>query len=145
MSDIVNIVNTLRSYNSEREWFEFKENWFRAKALGEYISAISNSAAIEGKKNGYFVWGINDITHEITGTNFDYNQDVNNEPLKHYLARSLNPSINLIFEECFIDGKRVVLLTIPAAKLIPTAFENERYIRIGSSKEKIRKFPQQEI
>lgn len=37
-----------------------------------------------------------------------------------------------------------MLLTIPAAKSVPTAFQNERYIRIGSSKEKLRKYPEKE-
>jgi predicted transcriptional regulator containing an HTH domain and an uncharacterized domain shared with the mammalian protein schlafen len=32
------------------EWFEFKENWFNPDALGEYISSMSNSATIDGKK-----------------------------------------------------------------------------------------------
>ena len=35
-------------------------------------------------------------------------------------------------------------LVIPAAKTIPTAFKNTRYIRIGSSKEDIKKFPERE-
>lgn len=69
---------------------------------------------------------------------------VNHEPLKHYLARQFTPDINFIFNETVMDGKRVVLLTIPAAKSVPTAFMNERYIRIGSSKEKLRKYPEKE-
>ena len=40
----------------KREWFEYKENWFQPIALGEYISALSNSAALVGKKYGYFIW-----------------------------------------------------------------------------------------
>lgn len=138
------IINELREYDSEREWFEFKENWFKADELGTYISALSNSAAITGKKYAYFVWGIDDKSHEIVGTNFDFNKDVNNEPLKHYLARQFRPDINFIFEEVMIEEKRLVLLVIPAAKTVPTAYANERYIRIGSSKEKLRKFPEKE-
>lgn len=38
------IVEELREYDSEREWFEFRENWFKADELGEYILASSNSA-----------------------------------------------------------------------------------------------------
>ena len=49
---------------------------------------------------------------------------VNHEPLKHYLARQFTPDINFIFNETVMDGKRVVLLTIPAAKSVPTAFMN---------------------
>ena len=138
------IVEELRKYDSEREWFEFKENWFKADELGEYISALSNSAAIAGKKFAYFVWGINDKSHEIVGTSFNCNQDINHEPLKHYLARQFSPNINFTFEELLIEGKRIVLLTIPAAKSVPASYARERYIRIGSSKENLRKYPEKE-
>lgn len=144
MRSSVEIIEELRKYDSEREWFEFKENWFKADKLGEYVSALSNSAAVAGKKFAYFVWGINDRTHEIVGTVFNCHQDVNHEPLKHYLARQLSPDINFIFEELVIEEKRVVLLTIPAAKSVPTSYSRERYIRIGSSKENLRKYPEKE-
>lgn len=75
MGDKVNnqlheLLDELRSYDTEREWFEFKENWFDQTQLGQYISALSNSAAIEGRKNAYFVWGIHNETHDVTGTNW---------------------------------------------------------------------------
>jgi len=38
---LTNKINELRGYRAEREWFEFKENWFEPTQLGEYISAIS--------------------------------------------------------------------------------------------------------
>ena len=144
MSDIQNLVKELCSYESEREWFEFKENWFEAFQLGEYISAISNSAAIECRPFGYFVWGVNNDTHEITGTTFNPNMDVKKEPLKHFLTRQLLPDLNFVFEQTEIAGKTIVVLKIPAAKTVPTAFANERYIRIGSSKENLRKYPAKE-
>src|SRR5574344_2427978 len=144
LNTVSRIITDLIKYPQEEEWFEFKENWFKADELGEYISALANSAAIIGKKKAYFVWGINDKTHKITGTTFDPNQDVNHEPLKHYLTRKLNPDNNVFFEEDKMEGKHVVLLTIPAAKTVPLAYMNERYIRIGSSKEKIRKYPEKE-
>ena len=111
--------------------------------MGEYISALSNSAAIAGKKFAYFVWGINDKNHEIVGTSFNCNQDVNHEPLKHYLARQFSSDINFTFEELLIEGKRIVLLTIPAAKSVPTSYARERYILIGS-KENLRKYLEKE-
>lgn len=36
-------------------------------------------------------------------------------------------SINFIFDELNINGKRVVILTIPAAKEVITEFNKERY------------------
>ena len=144
MNQAEEIINGLCEHDSEREWFEFKENWYQADELGEYISALSNSAAIQGMKNAYFVWGIDNKTHEIVGTNFNSNKDVNNEPLKHYLARQFSPDINFTFEELKMNDKKVVLLTIPAAKLVPTSYAKERYIRIGSSKVNLQKYPEKE-
>lgn len=144
MDKIKNIIQECLSYDDEREWFEFKENVFIIDNVGEYISALSNSAVVLGKKEAYMIWGINDKTHEIVGTNIDYNKDINNEPIKHYIARKLNPSISFEFEETIINDKRVVVLIIPAAKIIPTAFNDVRYIRIGSSKENLKKYPERE-
>ncbi|MDD5933746.1 MAG: ATP-binding protein, partial [bacterium] len=81
---IKELLNELFQYKKEREWFEYKENWFQPIALGEYISALSNSAALVGKKYGYFIWGVNDETHEIVGTNFDQYQDYKNEPYQNF-------------------------------------------------------------
>ena len=36
----------------EKEWFEFKSNMKSSHEIGEYISALSNSAASIGKKQG---------------------------------------------------------------------------------------------
>lgn len=131
--------------NGECEWIEFKENWFDKDELGCYISAISNSAAELGEDYGYFIWGVNDKTHEIVGTTFEYDVEIKNEPLKHYLARLLSPSISFVFEKFIIADKKIVCLTIPAANRIMTEFDKNRYIRIGSSKELLRKFPEREI
>jgi len=144
LENLIAIVNELRAYKTEKEWFEFKENWFEPKELGEYISAMSNSAAYEGREYAYFVWGIQDATHEITGTKFDPDQDVKGEPLKHFLARQIYPDIDFRFEEIKLERKRVVVLCIPTAKTIPVSFSEERYIRIGSIKEKLRKYPEKE-
>ncbi|MDO4199126.1 MAG: putative DNA binding domain-containing protein [Erysipelotrichaceae bacterium] len=130
--------------SNEEEWFEFKENWYEAHSLGEYISALANSAAVKGEPYAYFVWGINDLSHEITGTKFNFNRDFNNEPLKHYLERNLSPDLAFNFEEIIMEGRRVVVLIIPSAGKVPVSFDGERYIRIGSSKTKLNKYPDRE-
>ena len=96
---------------SECEWIEYKENWFNREELGEYISALSNSATEHGVEEAYFIWGINNKTHDITGTTFNPDCDVKNEPLKHYLARNLNPSIAFEIVEGTYQEKRINLLT----------------------------------
>ncbi len=143
--DIRQTVQELCAFHDEQEWFEFKENWYQPEALGEYVSALSNAAAFHHKKYGYFIWGVNDVTHEIVGTDFNQYCDYNQEPYQNYLARNLSPSINFSFQEDVIDGKRIVVLIVPAATEIPTAFREKRYIRIGSSKNNIRDYSKREI
>ena len=143
--DIQSIVKELCTYSDEQEWFEFKENWFQPEALGEYVSALSNAAAFHHKSFAFFIWGINDKTHEIVGSDFNQYREHNKEPYQNYLARNLSPSINFSFEEESIEGKRIVVLIIPAASEIPTAFREKRYIRIGSSKANLKDYPKREI
>lgn len=142
--DLVKIVKELISYPTEANWFEIKENWYEPYGIGEYISSLSNAAALEGEEYGYLVWGVNDKSHKIVGTTFDYMVDVKNEPLEHYLARQVMPDNNFFFQEVIIDGKRVVVMVVPAASKIPTGFDGNRYLRIGSSKVNLNKYPERE-
>ena len=138
------IIEELISHDSEEEWFEFKENWYEPVELGQYISAMSNAAVMRGEGFAYFVWGVKDDDHSVVGTSFKFQIDVKGEPLQHFLARQLTPDVGFSFEEIMIAGKRVVVLVIPAAQKVPTAFAGIRYIRIGSSKENLMKFPERE-
>ena len=65
------LISELRSFPTETEWIEFKTN--NDLELGEYLSALSNSSCIHDKAFGYLVFGIEDKTHRIIGTNFDPN------------------------------------------------------------------------
>ena len=145
MNRYIDILENLLTFNDEYEWFDFKENWFSKDEIGEYISAISNGAAFCGKEYGYIIWGVNDKTKEIVGTTVNFDRDIDGEPYKHYLARKLQPSI--AFETVNFDYKneRIVMLIIPAAKSTKTKYNGIDFIRIGSSKEKLARFPEYEI
>lgn len=143
-SDLQSVVENLIAHKHEEEWFEFKVNWYEHRALGEYISAMSNVAALLGEENAFFVWGIENNTHRVVGTEFDIHQDVKNEPLQHYLARLVRPDIGFSFDEITFREKRLVVLTIPAASKTPTSFDKERFIRIGSSKSNLADYPEHE-
>lgn len=86
--------------------------------------------------------GVKDDDHSIVGTSFKFQVDVKGEPLQHFLARQLTPDVGFSFEEITFENKRVVVLIIPAAQKVPTAFAGIRYIRIGSSKENLMKYPE---
>ena len=50
MNKIIDIFENLITFKDEYEWLDFKENWFSKDEIGEYISALSNGAALCGKK-----------------------------------------------------------------------------------------------
>ena len=144
MSSVVEIVKRCLSYEDEQEWFDFKDSWYELDEIGQYISALSNAAAMVGEPYGYLIWGIHNDTHEFTNTKINYQKDIKNEPAEHYLTRNVSPSIFFSFDEDRIDGNRVVVLRIPAARIVPTEFKGIRYIRVGSSKESIKNHPERE-
>ena len=144
MNSVSDVIKRCLSLGDEHEWFEFKDSLFNADEIGEYMSALSNAAVMAEEPYGYLIWGIDNKTHEFTNTKFNYQKDYKQEPFQHYLSRNVNPSIFYQFDEELIDGKRVVVLSIPAARIVPTAYKDERYIRVGSSKEKIKKHPERE-
>ncbi len=67
---LISLVHELRKLPEETEWAEFKHNIAEADEIGEYISALSNSAALCGKASAYLIWGIDNATHNIIGTTF---------------------------------------------------------------------------
>ena len=141
----VSIVKELCKFSSETEWVEFKHNIVESEEIGEYISALSNSAALNGKINAYIVWGIENKTHEIIGTSFKPGKTkIGNEELENWLLCHLSPKIDFSFYSLGIENKQVVLLEINSAFRHPVRFKNIEYIRVGSYRKKLKDFPEKE-
>ncbi|WP_231961667.1 ATP-binding protein [Urechidicola croceus] len=137
------MLSELRSFPNETEWIEFKLN--NATEIGEYISALSNSACIQDKEFGYIVFGIDDRTHRIVGTEFSpYIKVKGNEDLIPWLARLLEPRINFDFYQINVEEKNVVIVIIQATQNTPVKFKSVPYIRIGSYKKKLADFPEKQ-
>lgn len=139
------LLRELCALPAETEWVEFKENNEDPQQIGEYISAISNSAALCGKTNGYVVWGVNNETHKIVGTTFSpHTARKGNEELESWLLRLLTPRIHFYFYNIEIDDKPVVILEITRAARNPVQFQGIEYIRVGSTKKKLKAYPEKE-
>ena len=67
---LASLVTGLRKLPMESGWVEFKVNMARPEDVGEYISALSNTAALHRQPHAYVVWGIEDDTHAPVGTRF---------------------------------------------------------------------------
>lgn len=137
------LVKELRKLPNETGWVEFKENNTSPEDIGEYLSALSNTAALLGKTNGYVVWGIKDVTHEVVGTSFKPAQTKKgNEAIESWLVRLLNPQLHFHFYEVTHEGKPVVILEIPRAHGSPVQFQGVEYIRVSSYRQKLKDHPQ---
>lgn len=139
------ILSELRKLPRETEWVEFKHNNADPDEIGEYLSALANSAALAGKINAWLVWGVRDDNHEVIGTTFDPAcAKIGNEELESWLLRLLTPKIDFRFHTVQVEGANVVLLEIGAAFRHPVQFKGVEYIRIGSYKKKLKDFPEKE-
>lgn len=137
------LLSELRSFPNETEWIEFKVN--NTIEIGEYISALSNSACLQDKEYGYIVFGIDDKTHRIVGTKFSPHQKTKgNEDLIPWIARLLEPRINFSFHEVYIDELKVVIVKINATQNTPVKFQGIPYVRIGSYKKKLEEYPEKQ-
>ena len=66
MSYVSEILNRCLACDNEEEWFDFKDNWFVPDEIGQYISALSNAAAMKSEPFGYLIWGVDNNTHKLT-------------------------------------------------------------------------------
>lgn len=142
---LASLVNELCALPHETEWVEFKMNDAEPQAIGEYISALANAAALVGKAFAYVVWGVQSEDHAVLGTRFDPSAAcVGNEALENWLLRLLEPKIDFRFFRVFVAYRPVVLLEIHRAARRPVAFGGQEFIRVGSYKKKLKDFPEKE-
>ncbi|HEV7503396.1 MAG TPA: ATP-binding protein [Thermoanaerobaculia bacterium] len=135
----------LASLPYETEWVELKRDNADPGEIGEYLSAISNSAALHGKEAGFIAWGITDGAHELVGTGFrPRGSRVGSEELESWLARLLTPRINFKIHEVEWEGRTFVLFEVPAAAHTPVRFKESEFVRVGSYKKKLRDYPEKE-
>ena len=160
LSDILwNILEQLKTSDSEKEWIECKVNYANPHEIGEYISALSNSAALHKKEKAWIVWGIEDITWRPVGTSFKPSSKKikpqrsseefapmgeNGEVFENWLIRQLSPNIDIRFYEFDYQNLPIVLLEIPAALHTPVSFHDNEYIRIQSYKKRLKDYPEKE-
>ena len=55
---LVGLVRELQNLPHETEWVEFKVNHRKPQTIGQYVSALSNAAALHDKVHAYIMWGV---------------------------------------------------------------------------------------
>lgn len=143
MENLELLIDELRKYESENYWLEFKHNNYDPDMIGQDISALSNGAAYAEKNCAYMIWGIDDKTHEIVGTNYDqYTLKVGNQEIESWLRNLLSKNVEFEFQTIFMNNKKVVVLIIYKATNQTATFKKVDYIRVGSYTKKLNEYPQ---
>jgi ATP-dependent DNA helicase RecG len=141
----IHLIDRLRSFGMEKDWFEFKVNNIDPRRLGENLSAVANAACLNHEPYGYVVYGIRNDTLEIIGSHVDLDQEkVGGQALVLWIAKLLAPDPGIQHYVSSYQGRRVVLIRVRAAMGQPVTFQGNACIRIGSSTTNLRDHPQLE-
>ncbi|MEO8085291.1 MAG: ATP-binding protein [Bacteroidota bacterium] len=127
------LLKDLQALNKECEWVEFKVNDCEPDEIGKNISALSNSACYLNQQYAYLVYGIENETHRLIGTNFSAKRKlIGSQELENWLATQLNPRIDFNIHEFIYEGNHFVLFVIDGATNQPVSFKGKPFVRIGS-------------
>lgn len=134
--ELANLLYSLLTLPAETEIVEFKkaENTFSDTDLGEYFSALANEANLKGVAMGWLVFGVDNSSHKVVGSNYKPTRPALDEIKKKVADHTTN---RITFDEIYelmYDGKRVVMFQIPAAPQgMPIAYKGHFYGRDGES------------
>jgi ATP-dependent DNA helicase RecG len=120
----------------ENEVVEFKQanNDYKTDTIGEYFSALANEANLRGVDSGWLVFGVDNKTRRVVGTNYRPEPE-RLQSLKMQMAENAEPRVTFrnIHELQHAKG-RVLLLEVPAApRGIPIAWKGHYFARAGES------------
>ncbi len=139
------LVSELVALPAETGWVEFKHNKAVPEDIGEYLSALANTAALQRRAKAYVVWGVEDGSHQLLGTSFRPDTvKVGNQELESWLLIQLEPRLNFAFHTVSVTDVPLVVLEIDAAFRHPVKFKGADWIRVGSYKKRLHEFPEME-
>ena len=142
---LAGLVREFCKYPRETEWVEFKRDNADPHQIGENISALANSAVLEGKRFAYIVWGVRDSDHAVIGTRFDpQTARIGQEELESWLLRLLEPKLDFRFVKLLVDDNSLVVLEIASDARHPVRFSGREFIRVGSYTKPLRDLPEKE-
>ncbi len=141
--ELEKLMDELVALPHETEWVEFKLDRYEPQQIGEYISALSNSACLQGKVAGYLVFGIENETHEVIGTSFEPDKEkIGNQEIENWLSTQLSPRIDFEIIPFIYQNKPIVIFKIDPTYNTPVSFRGIQYIRVGSYKKKLADHPE---
>lgn len=142
--ELQHLLKTLVDLPRETEWVEWKANNATPDEIGEYLSALSNSAALHRREAGYLVWGVSNAG-KIIGTTFKPRRMIiGAEELENWLSTQLTPRINFSIHEFMSDGHPIVIFQVQPAFSTPVRWKSTEFIRVGSYKKSLKDHTEKE-
>lgn len=121
-------------WEGEVEELKQADKDYKTSEIGKYFSALANEANLRGAESGWLIFGVNNKSRTVVGTNYRPDTEQLNG-LKHQMAQGTEPSITFraIYELHHAAG-RTLLFEIPAApRGMPVAWQGHFYARAGES------------
>jgi predicted HTH transcriptional regulator len=139
-------LESLLALPQETEWVEFKHNYTDPEQIGEYLSALSNSAALHDQTRAWLIWGVRDGDHAVLGTTFrPRHEKVGNQNLEGWLTTKTYPRVDFrIHEFEYQGGLPLVIFEIIPCWHTPVRFGDHEFIRVGSTKRRLKDYPEKE-
>jgi len=143
---LLSLLEQFRRLPREEATVEFKSNWDFAGDIGEYLSAMANTAVLERHERAWLIWGIDNSTHAVKGTTFNpfTSKGEGNQSLIMWLTQKIKPRPDFQFHEVTHPDGKVIMLEIHPPRSEPLAFNGIRYIRIDSHTTRLSEHPSKE-
>ena len=137
VEELTNILDSLLILPAETEVVEFKraERNFDDRDLGQDFSALSNEANLKGRPCAWLVFGVENHTHEVVGSQYKNSRPALDAMKKKIADQTTGRHTFVeIHELRYRNGKRVVMFEIPPAPQgIPIDYQGHYYGRDGES------------
>ena len=133
--ELLQLINALiKTWENEVVEFKCAGDSFPTSEIGKYFSALSNEANLRNMECGWFVFGVENKTRRIVGTEYR-SQHERLQSLKMQIAQNTEPSITFRnIHEVTTGPGRVILFEIPSAPLgMPVSWKGHYYARAGES------------
>lgn len=117
----------------ENETVEFKKTQPGGHDISAYVSALANEAYLAGHESGWYVIGVDNKTHQVTGTGYK-SQEGELDALVRDIMQKTGYAADCAPYEMDVDGLRILLFRIAAAKPgIPVYSLGHAFGRMGEN------------
>lgn len=136
------IVNSLQKSHNRNSCTLLLEKPLTPDELGQYISALANSAVLESLPYAYALWGINNQNNQIIGTSYKPYEETNNGiTIKSWLIQYLSSNVDFSIEPVNNGGNIVLVLEVHSASNTTVQFKGDEYIVLNNKPEKLSNHP----